>query len=166
MLDVEQSPELQAAVLALSLMNRDLKREIAQEARPGLTALWSQGIAERASTPAERAVLVPSARVSVGDRRIRASAATSRRKLSGGLVPSEQWPGFEYGAAVKEATVHGTSPRGKSYTYRRRVNTQFGARVKKGRIAMRAAGDLGPAIVSGWVQLIVGKLAGAFDVER
>ena len=167
MLDVLQSPELQAAILALKVMNRDLRRDIAKEAKPGLTALWTHGLEQRARTNLERRILVPGAKVAVSGQVVRASAATSRRALGNGLVPANEYAGAEFGMMhVYRHKVQGRSPRGKAYTYLRHL-TQFRAdRQKQGHVAYSAARELTPEIISGWVQVIVGKLAGSFESER
>lgn len=171
MLDVLKSPELQAALLALKLMNRELRREISAEAKPGLTALWQRGLEQRATTQLQRKVLVPGARVAVSGQVIRAYAATSNRALPGGLVPSQDYAGPNFGAARTQRSIEGRSPKGKRYAYKRRGWTQFQARVQRNGhtagIAQKAAVELAPQIISGWVQLIVGKLTtNAFDNDR
>lgn len=147
-------------------MRRDLVRDINREAKAAVGPVWARELEAKASTPLERAGLVPGARVSVGDRRVRASAATSRRPLRGGLVPAANYGGIEWGANKTLRAVEGKSRKGKRYAYRRFIGTQFKPWTRQGHAAMHAAGDIGPAIVSSWLKVIVSKLATDFEVER
>ena len=164
-LDVGQSPELQAAVLTMRSIERQLASDINKTARQRVSPVWAQALASKASSKVDQRGLVPGARVAVGDRKVTAQAATSRRALSGGLVPASDYGPLEWGAHPHLQTVHARSRKGKAYSYRRFSNRQFRAWSKKGHVAMRAAGDLGPTIVSSWLQVIVEKLVG-FEVSR
>lgn len=165
-LDVGQSPELQAAVLTMKSIERDLARDINKTARQTVGPVWAKALSSKATRAVEQRGLVPGARVAVGARKVTAQAATSRRALSGGLVPSIDYGPIEWGANAKLQTVHARSRKGKPYSYRRFANRQFRPWSKKGHVAMRAAGDIGPAIVSAWLSVIVEKLAGNFEVSR
>ena len=95
---VESDRSLQAAVLAFKLADRGLKRQVNDAVRTHLNQPWKSGIAQRAATPLEARVLVPGARVAAGNPPAFV-AATSRRRLSGGLVPDAQGGAVEFGAA-------------------------------------------------------------------
>jgi hypothetical protein len=164
-LDVTRSPELQAAVLTLKTIERDLVRDINKNARQTVGPVWGAALASKASSRMDQRGLVPGARVAVGARKVTAQAATSRRKLSGGLIPAVDYGGLEWGANARVRTVHARSRKGKQYSYKRTSNKQFRPWSKKGHVAMRAAGDIGPAIVSSWLSVIVEKLAGNFEVR-
>lgn len=167
MLDVGKSPELQAAILTLKTTQRELVRDINKTARARVSPVWARELASKASTTVDQRGLVPGARVSVGDRRVRAEAATSRRKLSGGLVPSVNYGPLEWGANARLRTVQATSRKGKRYSYKRFSNRQFRPWSKHGHVAMRAAGEIGPAVVSAWLEVLVAKLtAGPMEVRR
>jgi hypothetical protein len=165
-LDVRKSPELQAAVLALKTAERQIVRDINKDARAQLAPVWQQQLVQKARSPLEQAVMAKGPKVSISDRRVRVQAATSRRALSGGLVPAEQYAGVEWGARPQVKEIAGKSPRGRAYRYKRTVNRQFRARTKQGHVAMRAAGDVGPAIVSAWLRIVVGHFAAAYEVKR
>lgn len=166
MLDVRRSPELQAALLALKGADRQLKRDINKDARTTLAPVWTQALTSQARTRADRAVIAAGPRVTPGDRRVRVQAATKRRPLSGGLIPADQYAGFEWGASPKKKRVQARSRKGRAYSYERTQNRQFRARSKEGHVAMRAAGDIGPALVSSWLRVVVGQFAAAFEVRR
>lgn len=166
MLDVQQSPELQAALLAVKQANRDIKRDINRDARKRLGPIWQQRLTAQASSLVDRRTLVPGARVQVGDRRVTAKAATSNRALSGGLVPSIDYGPLEWGANRKQKTVEARSPKGTPYTYQRTQGGQFRPWSKKGHVAMQAVGDLVSEAVAIWVETIVSHFRGAWEVKR
>lgn len=164
-LDVRQSPELQAAVLALRQADRHIKRSINRDARAQLTPVWQAGLSRKARGPLERRAILPGAKITAGDRRLTAAAATSRRKLSGGLIPALDYPALEWGAKPRKRNIHGRSRRGSPYQYSRTINTQFRPRTEHGHVAMAAAGDvIGEAVVL-WLGVIVDHFRRNFDVK-
>lgn len=165
MLDVQQSPELQAALLAVKQANRGIKRDINRDARRRLGPIWQQQLAAKATSLVDRRAILPGARVQVGDRRITAKAATSNRALSGGLVPSIDYGPLEWGANRKQASVEARSSKGKAYRYQRTQGGQFRPWSREGHVAMRAVGDTITEAVGIWVQTIVGYFRGAWDVR-
>ena len=97
-IDVRRSPELQAAWLGARLAKREIQRDINRDVKQQVNPVWRAELARRASTPLERAVLVPGGRVAVGARNVSAIAAGSSRGPSGGLVPRTQYAGAEWGS--------------------------------------------------------------------
>lgn len=164
-LDVRQSRELQAAVLALKQAERTIVRDINKDAKAKLTPIWTAGLSRKATRPLERRGLVPGARLTTTAGRVRASAATSNRRLSGGLIPSIDYGPLEWGAQRRKRTVQGRSRRGNPYRYARMVNGQFRTWTRTGHVAMAVAGDvIGEAVVI-WLEVIVSKFRENFDVK-
>jgi hypothetical protein len=163
MLDIRKSRELQAAILATRAANRDVRLDIYKRARQELGGEWVPALRARASTRMQEAVLVKGARTRVGLDGFRMMAATSRRRLKGGLLPADEWAGNEFGARTRQATFTTHSRNGKAYTVTKMVNRQFQARVKDGRVAFDAASALGTRLVRLWVRVIVDAYRDAFD---
>lgn len=93
----ESSREAQATVLAFRLAGRDLKKKINDGTRAKFNAPWRSAVETRTTTPFERKVLARGARVAAGSPPSFV-AASSKRALSGGLVPDSQWPAAEFGS--------------------------------------------------------------------
>jgi len=144
---------LQAAVLAFKLADRGLQKRINDATRAQLNAPWKSGIAQRASTRLEQRVLVPGARVAAGNPPVFV-AATSKRRLRGGLVPDVDGAAVEFGAADTVTTYQRRKPSGGTSTVTRHTRRQLPRRRKTGPI-MQTAKDMGGRAASLWVQLIV-----------
>lgn len=165
MIDVGQSRELQAALLSLKDAEQVVATDINREARGRVRPLWEGALSARAKTSMERAVILPGARANANRRGIRVQAATSRRPLRGGLVPTFDWPGVEFGARSRWADVAMTSPKGTRYTARKRINRQFRSRQSHGRIAFDAASDIVTKVVGIWVETIVAQYKSFADIK-
>lgn len=161
MFDIRKSRELQAVVLLLKSASTPVRREMRAGARRELNALWQPELARRATTRLQERTIVRGARSKVQSDTFTMVAATSKRFLSGGLDPSTQWPGVEFGATPRtvEVTVKGR-------TRKQRINAGFGARTRRGKVAYPAAREIGPRIVAAWVNgLIKGLAQGNKDLE-
>lgn len=154
MLKVTESRELQAAALAFKAGDRDLRNRINRATRGTMNPVWRSLVESNATTRMEDRVVARGARIIAGNPPT-AVAATSGRPLSGGLVPGDQWAPVEFGAAPRKRTYTRRSPKGKSHQVTRTVNTGFRARRTSGYVAMDAFREIGPRMVSLWVQLIV-----------
>lgn len=93
----KESREAQATVLAFRLAGRDLRKRINDATRVKFNQPWKQGIQSRVTGKLEAKVLVPGARIAAGNPP-EFRAASSTRKLRGGLVPDKQWPAAEFGS--------------------------------------------------------------------
>lgn len=165
MLDVRGSRELQATVLALRQAQSDIRQDINKTARTQLRPIWQGELGARARTSMERKVILPGARVTASERGVTLYAATSRRPLAGGMVPSEDWPGVEFGAHTKRVQVRQRSRRGRVYTRPLWINRQFKGRQKNGMIAFNAASETGTKLVALWVHTVVDMLGKVPEVE-
>lgn len=155
MLDVRQSPELQAALLAIKGAERSLRLDINREARSRVNPVWREALAARATRSLDQAIITKGARVTVGSDRITLNAATSGKELRGGLEPSSQWQAEEFGMHNRLAEIRTHSPLGKAYTVRKVIGRQFPGRQKAGRVAFNAASVTGTKIVVIWLETVV-----------
>lgn len=155
MLDVQKSPELQAAIFALKSVRADVRRDINKEARSKLGGLWVPALQRRAATSLEQRIILPGAKARAGGEGFSMVAASSSRKLRGGLVPAQDYAGAEFGATPKTATFQRRSRRGRVHQVTATVNRQFRGRSKNGRIAFDAASELGTKLVASWVVALV-----------
>jgi hypothetical protein len=144
---------LQAAVLAFKVADRGLKKRINDATRQTLNQPWKQGITQRAATRLEQRVLVPGARIAAGNPPTFV-AATSKRRLRGGLVPDVHGAAVEFGAADDTTTYDRRKPSGGTTSVTRHTARQLPRRRKTGPV-MDTAGELGGRAASLWVQLIV-----------
>lgn len=155
MLSVYGSASLQAAVLGMRVARRDIKSEINKRTRSLMSPAWKQEVESRARTRQDKRVIASGVRVKAGNPPA-GLAAQSRRKLSGGLVPAEQWSGFEFGADRGKVTTYTRATR-KSGRVKvtRHTARQLPARSPKGRVAYPAVRAIGPRLAALWVQTIV-----------
>lgn len=165
MLDVRKSPELQAAILGMKRANKEIRLEIYKRARTELGGEWVPALQSRASSLAEQRVLVKGARTKVSTEGFSMVAATSNKQLSGGLVPSRDYAGFEWGARTRRETFSQRSPKGRRYEVTKMINRQFHGRQKEGQIVMESASKLGTRLVALWVKTIVETYRDAMNGE-
>jgi hypothetical protein len=162
-IDVRESPELQAAIIALRRMRSDLRPALYKEARVQVGGLWLPALRSRASTLLEQRVMLPGARVKTSATGFSVLAANSNKKLRGGLVPSinSNWAGAEFGAKEKPRTYQRRSVLGRTHSVTRTVGSQWRSRVKDGRIAFDAASEIGTKLVAVWVVVVVTQIRDA-----
>lgn len=165
MIDVGRSRELTAVILTFKTAPARVRSEMKKEARKELNRLWKPELERRATTRQQKRVLVTGARAKVGSDTFSMLAATSRRRLSGGLLPNTQWPGAEFGMSPRLTTVRARSRKGVSFTYRRRTGNQFPNRRKKGYVVYPAARDTGQRVVAGYVVGAVRGLLNSTEME-
>jgi hypothetical protein len=158
-LKVGSSRELQAVVLALKAMDRSLARDLRRDTVKIMNPVWKSLVAEKASWHMDDRVIVKGARIKGGNPPTMIAAA-SRRALSGGLVPVQSWPGFEFGADRNRTTTYARRNRrsGGSHQVTRHTTRQLARRVPKGRVAFPAAAEIGPRLASLWVQTVVRRV--------
>ena len=154
MIRVTDTRATQAAVLALKAADRDLRKRINTATRQTMSPVWRSLVEQNAGTRLESRVIARGARIAAGNPPT-AIAASSARALSGGLVPAHQWAAVELGMAPRTRTYTRTSPKGRSHSVSRRIGTAFRARRTSGYVALPAFAEIGPRMVSLWVQLIV-----------
>lgn len=143
---ITDSPELLAVILTLKQSGPAVRKEMRAAARKEANGLWKPLLNERAQTRHQQAVIVKGARVNVSLDKFELLAATSRRALSGGLIPASQWHGAEFGMTPKAITYVRNGSTVKSDS-----GAQFGARVPRGQVVFPSARKAGPRIVAAWI---------------
>lgn len=145
-------------------MNRDLSKDIRRATVQTMNPVWREEVNSRARSETDRLIIAKGARIAGGNPP-KAVAASSRRKLSGGLVPVESWAGFEFGSERDRIRSYRRRNRSGSGTHRvtRHTMRQLPARTPKGRVGYAAFAEVGPRMVSLWISLIVKKTHDAFE---
>jgi len=156
--------ELQAAVLGMKAMDKELRSEVNKATREQANPIWRAELAGNASTTMDQLVLVKGGRVAAGNPP-RLIGAPSRRALSGGLVPDEEAKGFEFGVNDRNAekTYTRRSRNGGSHQVTRRTRRQMPERAPRGRVIWPAVAETMPRLVSLWTQTIVRKVYEKFE---
>lgn len=166
MLDIKGSRELQATVLALRQAQREIRVDINKTARSRIRPLWQSAVSGRAGTRLEQRVIAAGTRANASDRGVALYAATRGIALRGGLAPSIEWPGVEFGSrskTSKEFTQR--SRRGRTYRRTMVVGRQFKGRQPHGMVAFDAASEVGTKLVAMWVRTVVDELKAVTAVE-
>jgi len=163
-ISVHSSRELQAVILALKQVDRELRKQIRQHTRQMVLPEWQRAVSEHAATGFEHRVLGSTARVLVSDQAVTLKAAHIGRALGGGLKPSDLWWAAEFGA---------NRDRQRNYTGRRGGTTfpvkgrhtarQLRTRNPKGYVVYPAAADIIPRLASLWVQTAARTIHEAFE---
>lgn len=164
---VWDSKELQAAVIALRLVGKDLRKEILKRTRELILSDWSKAVGDEIGTVGgdiyATRLTMRNTRVKMGTSGFALQAATRGTKAtSGGLIPSSQFYLAEFGANKKVVPVQGR--RGNTrYEYKRTVNTGFQKRVKQGRYAFKAAGKIMNRSIALYTQSVIQIVYEAFE---
>lgn len=160
MISVKGSKELQAVILAMKVVDKDLRPEMYQRTRDKILPDWQTTLQERINgfkyEQLHTALLMKNTRVGIGTQGVNVSAATSTKAIRKGstLSPAGNFYLAEFGANTKEVEVKGR--RGNTqYNYRRKVNTGLLNRTRKGRFAYKTANTIVSRSVALWVQTIV-----------
>lgn len=155
MISIYDSKEIQAVVLSLKRASSELRKEIYKRTREQVLPEWRDAIAtELGQGPnavlGARLILM-NTRVKIGQQELNLQAATKGTKTtSGGLIPQDYYYLAEFGAAPRVAEISGR--RGNTrYNYKRKINTWSQGRVKHGRFAYKAAGNIGYRAIALWV---------------
>lgn len=165
MLSVKGDDRIKATVLLVKAADTVTRRVVNQDTVRVLGPVWVQEVNIRAQgRTLDQVVLAKGARIKGGNPPA-ATAATSRRKLTGGLVPAEQYGAVEFGTDDRDAytTYQRTSPGGKGHQVRRRTRHQLPRRVRTGRVVYPAFTAIAPRAVALWVQTVVRAYWQAFD---
>lgn len=162
-LSVRGSDHLRAAVSAVAAARRDIKNDIARATRSTMSPVWQAEVRKRVRDREDERVIASGARILAGNPPV-AVAAQSRRKLRGGLVPNQDWQGFEFGANRARTTRYTRrAPGGKSHQVTRHTARQLPTVRRKGRIAYPALQELAPRLASLWVSIVVRKFNEAWE---
>ena len=114
----------------------------------------------------QQRVIAGGTRANASDRGVTLFAATRSRPLRGGLVPSFEWPGAEFGARSKRSKEFTQRSRaGRRYRRTMIVGRQFTGRQAHGMVAFDAASKVGTQLVAMWVHTVVDELKAVPSVE-
>jgi hypothetical protein len=163
MISIQGSDEMKAVVLALKGMDGTLRKRIYAETRSKIAPEWTEALASRANTSLEQKVLLTGARVQLSPERVTLTAGKGNKRLSGGATISQLTAAVEFGAETRKQTIAGRSRKGKAYTYKRTVNTQFKNRRRQGYVAYHVAAEMAPRFAALWVQTAVKTMYDAFE---
>lgn len=160
---VESLKEFQAAALALKAASKELRSDISKATRATVGPIWKEEVNERAGAHImAQKVLTKGARVATGNP-ARAIAGSSRKALSGGLVPDNAGRPFEFGTTNRNATkTYRANRNGKSFNVTRHTRRQLPPFRAKGYVVFPAWRDTAPRMVSLYTQLIMKKVYEAF----
>lgn len=159
-LDVTNSRELQAVLLAVRQAPAELQKQIRQHTKAISDPEWRKAVTEQADTRLQHRILAETTRTTPSNQNIRLASAGSAKRLSGGLSPSKNGKVVEFGANPAR-TVEQRSRSGKRY--KRRMGNAFGPLTRKGNAVYPAAARMIPRIASLWVQTVVRTLHDALE---
>lgn len=163
MLSVKADDSLKAASLAFKAADRDLRRAINAATRDTMNPVWKSLVsANLAGTRAPTsAVLNTGVRIAAGNPPVAKAAQSTRNVGRGGpLVPARQYAAWEFGVGNRNAYSRYTRKNrktGGSHQVERRTMRGLPPRRREGWVVYPAFGEIGPRLVSLWVQLIVKK---------
>lgn len=152
------SRQLQKTILGMKQLDKDTARELRKQTRQMIAPEWQKAVRENASTRLEHRVLAKTARVSVSSQNVTLKSASLSRKLSGGLVPSRDFPGVEFGGTPKKTTYTATSTKGRKFKVTRNTRAQLRPRRRSGYAVFPAAADVIPRLASLWIQTVMRTL--------
>lgn len=161
MLKATESRELRAAVLAMKLADRDLRRKITARQRETMNPVWQRGIAENVTWNVQWNVLSAGARIAAGNPPYLV-AANSKRPLGRNrtgrrLIPTTDWQGFEYGAPHDRFSRYERQYVGSTSAHHveRRTMRHLQPRRRGGHVLGPAVAALGPRMAALTVQSVV-----------
>lgn len=162
-ISVRGDDRLKAVVLAVKAANRDLRTRINKATTATIGPVWVSEVQSRALTSLDRAALAKGARVKAGNPPT-AVAASSTRKLRGGLLPADQWAPVEFGATQGKVTTYDrVSVKGHRHKVTRHTTHQLPGIKRSGRVVFPAFAEVAPRTVALWVQLVVRVYADAVE---
>lgn len=147
-IDVRASRELQAALLAIRSVGREIRAQIRRHTKTMAAPEWQEGLAQRAVSKLDDKVLVRTARVQVRDTNVvlRSGAVGKLKTLTKPV---------EFGADRNQVKTYQTSRNGTRYPVTRHTARQLAWRRPKGRVVYPTAENLIPRFASLWVQTII-----------
>ena len=164
-IDARSSRELQAVILALKVMDKELSSQITKHTRALSQEEFRKAMAEQAETRLEHRVLVDTARVAVSTQNITLTSASVGRPLSGGLNPKTQFGGVEFGANRNQVQTYSRkSKNGGRHQVTRHTSNQLRWRKRGGYVFYPAVNkNFIARVFRMWAQTTVRTLAEAFE---
>lgn len=172
LLSVEADDSLKAAVLAFKAADKGLRKRINDATRDTMNPVWRSLVtANLGGTRAPTsAVLSGGVRIAAGNPPVAKAAQSTRNVGHGGtLVPARQYAAWEFGVGNKEAYSRYTRKNrkgGGTHQVARRTMRGLPPRRREGWVVYPAFGEIGPRLVSLWVQLIVKVYSDAAEGKR
>lgn len=158
------SRELQAVVVSVKALPRDVRRDLSRRTRETMNPVWRDLVSRRAVTEQDRVILAKGARIAAGNPP-KAIAASSTRPLSGGLRPADRWSSFAYGtrrpnrrATWRRRSADGTWHDVTGYPERQLPNYR-----RAGYVIRPAFRELAPRLISLWVQSLMRAVYDAIE---
>jgi len=143
------SRELQAALLAIASVGREIQAQLRRHTKRVAEPEWRKGLEKRASSRLDRKVLVSTSRVQVRDTNVvlRSGAVGKLKHITRPV---------EFGGDRNQVETYQTrSPKGTRYKVTRHNARQLGWRRRGGRVVWPTAEDLIPRMVALWVQTTI-----------
>lgn len=166
-IDVLNSRELQAVLLAVRGADRAIQANIRKHTKEIAEPEWRQALAEHAPDRLSHRALVATGRLAASNQNIRLSSATVGRSLAGGLSPKTEYAAVEFGANRSKRTTYQATRNGHTYTVReRRTTQQLLRRNPKGYTFHPAIAQMVPRVAALWVQTVVRTMAEAFEGKQ
>lgn len=166
MIDVNDDRRLQAVVLAMKGLDRDLKRDINKGTRETMNPVWKAVVSAHATSHFDTKMLTVGVRIAAGNPP-RAVAAASRRAIGKGkrITPGEDYHLAEFGSPNREkySRYERRSKNGGTHTVSRRAARGVPRFDRRGRVVYPAFAELAPRMVSLWVQTVVLKTYETFE---
>lgn len=162
---VEALAELKAITLALKVLPNDVKKDINKQTREALNPMWKTGVSANAGMSGiDHAVFGKGSRVKAGNP-TKLIAGSSRKALSGGLIPNKEAAAFEFGSPQRHryTTYKRRSPKGNVHSVTRRTMRQLPPPSRKGRIVYHTWGEIDQRVVSLYVQTVMRRVYEAFE---
>lgn len=155
---------LRIAVLGMKRAAKESRKKINDAMRAEFNPIWKKAVAENlGGFHAADTMMTRGTRISAGNPPA-LIAASSTRTFGRALKPADNWPLVEFGVGGNRQTTYTRrSKNGGSHKVTRHTMTGWPRRIRTGRIATPAAGDLIPRIRSYWIQSVIRTLADALD---
>lgn len=152
LLEMSAVSGVRETITNLQAADAELLVKMMDDARQNIPPIWDGLISARSRGLQDSATIVSGSAVVVGATGFGVFAAQSSVPLSGGLVPSEQWQGVEFGARTRRKSFTTHSRKGKAYTVTKTINRGLPSRQKNGQVAFKAISEAGTALIRGWIE--------------
>lgn len=147
-------PALRAAVLAMRVADKNIKRDINTRVRDTFNPVWKQIVAQnQGGFSITDSMVQANARIRGGNPPA-LIAGNSRRTFGRALIPTRDWHLVEYGMRDHPTKYSRRSKNGGTHQVKRVIGTGWPARTKQGRILGPATTEILPRITSFFIQSV------------
>lgn len=156
---VQDGPrELRAAVLAMKRADAEVRGDVSARLRAEMSPEWASMLAQHLTGLPQEKILLKGARIAAGNPPV-LYAANSKRPVGrgGGMIPTEVWHAWEYGASTHKPRTYERRNRKSPGTHKVRRDTHAGlpARRENGRVIGPALAVFLPRVAAFWTQSVV-----------